>query len=78
MECIDAAGNIKAKCTTCNEIRSGQVTSTGNYFKHYEHKHKLKVNELKIHTKTKDENTKQRLQQPKLGEMLSTIGTDDV
>lgn len=68
----DVNDNIKAKCVTCNEMKSGKTSSTGNFFKHYEKKHPLKLNELKLHTKKKDdlrpaqrENTKS-LKQPTL------------
>lgn len=78
VESIDTAGKLKAKCMTCNEIKSGKITSTGNYLKHYETRHELKFQELKIYTKSKDENTKNQLQQPKLGQMLTAIRPEDV
>lgn len=62
---IDASGNINAKCTACDEIRKGNVSSTGNFMKHYQLKHPLKLNELKLHNKVK-ENSKQP-NQPAIG-----------
>lgn len=60
----DVNDNVKAKCVTCNEMKNGNTSSTGNFFKHYEKKHPLQLNELKLYTKKKDnlsqksENTK--------------------
>lgn len=33
---VDVKGNVKAKCVACDDVKSGNVSSTGNFFKHYE------------------------------------------
>lgn len=71
--------NIKARCTQCNEVKSGQISSTGNFIKHYQSKHPLKLNELR------DSNKKPNLlekgttsHQPTLNEMARVLKSDEV
>lgn len=49
---------IKAKCLTCNKQLSGDISSTGNFFTHYECVHSTLLNELRLYTKQKTENPK--------------------
>lgn len=72
---IDVKGNVQVKCLTCDDIKRGNVSSTGNFFKHYEKVHPLKFNEIRIYTKMKNDNTKQ-LQQPTLGQLMQPIQQD--
>lgn len=74
---IDTDGNVQAKCTSCNETKKGNISSTGNYLKHYEKKHPLKLNELKSHLKGIT-NENKRSQQPKLDDVQQTMTTEKV
>lgn len=70
---VDESGNVSAKCMTCNQPKSGSISSTGNFFKHYKKRHPLKLEEMKMYTKTKEDGTKTKLQQ-KLDKMLPASG----
>lgn len=74
---VDANGNLNGKCTICNDIRKGNISSTGNFIKHYELKHPLRLNDLKLHSKMKKD-TKQ-LDQPTINKAIAKmLGPDDV
>lgn len=44
---------IEAKCATCNQVRKGDIRSTGNFMEHYRSKHGEKVKEVEIYRKSK-------------------------
>lgn len=75
---VDAKGNVKVKCTTCNDVKSGNISSTGNFFKHYEKKHALILNDVKHYTKIKFKDTNNSTNQPKLSATFTSIDSSEV
>lgn len=43
---ISIDGKVSARCTVCNQIRKGNVRSTGNFINHYRSSHLTIFNEL--------------------------------
>lgn len=74
---VGVDGNLLAKCTICNEVKKGNISSTGNFLKHFQTKHPLRLAELKLYLKT-DEITKKRPLQLKITDSAHLVGTPDV
>lgn len=70
---VDIKENVEARCVTCTDVKKGNISSTGNFFKHYETKHPLKLKEMKVYTKIKDVNTNCG-QQSTIEQMMPTMG----
>lgn len=76
---MDDNGNIKAKCTQCGGIKSGHVSSTGNFINHYK-QHPDKLLELKLYNKKPNtgENVKPSSRQPTLNDIARLVKSDEV
>lgn len=44
-------GKLLAKCTECNEMKKGYISSTGNFINHYKSKHPSQVKSLEEYLK---------------------------
>lgn len=71
-------GSIKARCTECNSIIKGQLTSTGNFIKHYHIRHPTKLDELKNNKKTVSDMSKHTSHQPTLIDIAKVVKSDEV
>lgn len=44
-------GKITARCTECDELKKGNIFSTGNYINHYKTKHSARVKSMEEYLK---------------------------
>lgn len=73
-------GKIEARCTECNEVKKGQITSTGNFKNHYRIKHSSTMSALEAYLKGKSDEAVQsqsKPRQPTLNE-FSNLNVDKV
>lgn len=45
--------NVVVRCTECNELKKGSITSTGNFLKHYRTRHGAMMPKVEEHLKSK-------------------------
>lgn len=67
---VDVDGNLTAKCTICDEEKKGNIASTGNFLKHFNLKHPLRLNELKLYTRKNVGEKEQKQQQLKIPDVI--------
>lgn len=51
---------IEASCCECNELKKGNLYSTGNFISHYKSKHAARLDELKNYSKKTDKSDEQK------------------
>lgn len=73
----DLDGKIEAKCITCDELRKGNIKSTGNFLNHYRTKHLSLVVEIEKYINRTNE--KDTSVQPAVVSLVGpAISKDDV
>lgn len=71
--------NIDGKCTECDEIRKGQIGSTGNFISHYKKMHPTRVKEMEDYLKSaKNESIGRVSRQPSLEESFVHASSSNV
>lgn len=74
--------SIEAMCSHCNEIKKGNMYSTGNFITHYKSKHADRLDELKNYLKksnTSDRPLKTKNdRQPSINESFASTSGDTV
>lgn len=74
-------GKIEARCTECNEVKKGHITSTGNFKNHYRIKHTSHMSSLETYLKGKSDeavDTQSKPRQPTMTEFASNVNPDKV
>lgn len=70
-------GKIQAKCNECNQIKKGNIQSTGNFISHYRSKHSASVRQLESYLAEKVVQTK-NVEQPEISSMVKPVTQDEV
>lgn len=74
--------HVEARCSECDEVKKGKLSSTGNYITHYRLKHKEKVEKLMQYLKKSIEefglNDTKTVKQAPINEILQNTSTDSV
>lgn len=73
-------GKIHAKCTNCDEVKKGNIESTGNYKTHYKLMHDNLINEVEAYLKrpVTESNPKKAEKQPAIITSFRKISNDEV
>lgn len=61
---------------TCDEVRKGNMSSTGNFISHYQLKHSSKLKEMRDYLKNVANGTKNTSHQPTLTDVLRQAPND--
>lgn len=75
---------IEARCAECNEVKKGNINTTGNFFSHYKSQHKDRIEDMKNYTKkvntsTTEETTEaKKSRQPSITEAFKAPTVDMV
>lgn len=72
---------IKAKCTLCGAIRGGDITSTGNFMKHFSKSHPGVVDDVEKHRKSSEKDNTDQMQQKSqrtIDEMMKKFSSEEV
>lgn len=78
----ETSEQIDARCSACEEVKKGKITSTGNFLTHYRLKHQEEFKNLKEYLKSsqneKQPNESKAVKQPTITESFHSISTDSV
>lgn len=79
---VGSDGKISAKCNECNEIRKGNISSTGNFKSHYK-KHPERLLKLEEYLKQDDTSLtdfldENKSKQPRIADMLTPVSEEKV
>lgn len=46
---VQKGDNVEARCNDCNEVKKGNINSTGNFLSHFKKKHAERLDKLNEH-----------------------------